>query len=344
MKTIILTMALGMLVACQSKQNVEDFNANSDSMMTEVDLAKPKLESIEFLAPQEKMEETEPEGVPAIPPPPAPIGKPASKSNHQKPVERQIIKNARLSFQVNNLNASSKRIEQIVKNFDGIIVLSEETHQDNELRQSLDVRVPAIKLDSFLVLLLKESIYTERKSISVEDVTKQYVDLNARIRSKLVTENKYLELLKKAQNIKDVLTIEEQLSTMREEIEVKQSELIALKNDVAMSTIWDRVKGDFIRLAIRKGQRIPRCIPFLPAPFSMFSRISHWICSWGFNLDFPRRPPNTIPLWMGLKRNCKFPRPRQRLAESPTTAHFSIFLHRHATCERSTTACAISSR
>ena len=70
MKTIIFTMALGMLVACQSKQNVEDFNANSDSMMTEVDLAKPKLESIEFLAPQEKMEETEPEGVPAIPPPP----------------------------------------------------------------------------------------------------------------------------------------------------------------------------------------------------------------------------------------------------------------------------------
>lgn len=238
MKTIILTMALGMLVACQSKQNVEDFNANSDSMMTEVDLAKPKLESIEYIEPQVKMEETEPENVPAIPPPPAPIGKPASKSNHQKPIERQIIKNARLSFQVNNLNASSKRIEQIVKNFDGIIVLSEETHQDNELRQSLDVRVPAIKLDSFLVLLLKESIYTERKSISVEDVTKQYVDLNARIRSKLATENKYLELLKKAQNIKDVLTIEEQLSTMREEIEVKQSELIALKNDVAMSTVW----------------------------------------------------------------------------------------------------------
>ena len=99
------------------------------------------------------------------------------------------------------------------------------------------VRVPATRLDTFLVALLKESIFTERKTITAEDVTKRYVDLEARIKAKKITEEKYLEILKKARNVEEVLKVEEQLGLMREEIETREAELRELKNDVAMSTV-----------------------------------------------------------------------------------------------------------
>lgn len=152
-------------------------------------------------------------------------------------IERKIIRNANISFQVADVANSARRIEIAVKKFNGFVKSSEETRNGNDLRHNITVRVPALQLDTFLVVLLKESIYTESKTITAEDVTKQYVDLEARIKAKKITEEKYLEILKKARNVEEVLKVEEQLGMMREEIESREAELRELKNDVAMSTV-----------------------------------------------------------------------------------------------------------
>ena len=224
MKLPLIFCLLFCLMACQAKQESQEF-AIQAMQVTSLDAApdipvdpnEPPLPPIEPTKPQQ--------------------GAKGTSQKTAKPIERKIIRNANVNFQVEAIGPSAKRIEAAVNVFNGIITSSTESRRGNDLRHHLTVRVPATQLDTFLVVLLKESIFTERKTITAEDVTKRYVDLEARIKAKKITEEKYLEILKKARNVEEVLKVEEQLGLMREEIETREAELRELKNDVAMSTV-----------------------------------------------------------------------------------------------------------
>lgn len=162
----------------------------------------------------------------------------ASQQLFESPTpDRKIIRNATLDFRVKNVGDSSKKIGELVKKNSGRITSNIETRSNDRLYVRLSIQVPEEKLDTFLTALLKESIYTENKSIETEDVTKQFVDLNARIKSKKATEEKYRELLQKARNVEEVLKVEEQLRIMREEIEVQEAIFKELKENIALSRV-----------------------------------------------------------------------------------------------------------
>ncbi|MFN4145329.1 MAG: DUF4349 domain-containing protein [Runella sp.] len=234
MKTyLVLTLLL--MSACQAKQEFDT---------TKVDMMR--------LPPPEAMPKTaepmfEPEIMPDIPMPPQKPQQPKEEATLPPPTERQIIRNASVRFQVKNVGEASKKVERLVKSLGGIITHAEELRQYSELRHDLSIKIPAVRLDTFLVMMLKESIYTESKSITAEDVTKRYIDLTARIKAQKATEEKYLEILKKARNVEEVLKVEEQLAKMREEIEAREAQLRELKYDVAMSSVqaslYERIEG-----------------------------------------------------------------------------------------------------
>lgn len=173
-------------------------------------------------------QEAEPDPEPDEPQPPAPPS---------PGVSRQIIRNATIRFRVAAYRPSEGRITALVRRYSGQIASSTESRAGDALSNDMVLRIPAGRLDPFLTDLLKESIYTQTKTLTAEDVTKQYVDTEARIRSKKATETRYLQLLSRARNVAEVMAVEEQLRQMREEIEVRQAELRDLKNDVAFSTV-----------------------------------------------------------------------------------------------------------
>ncbi|MBD2754464.1 DUF4349 domain-containing protein [Spirosoma validum] len=152
-------------------------------------------------------------------------------------INQKIIRNARVRIRVDDFKASGQAIEQAVHQQGGQITNSNETKTDNTIENALTIRVPANQFDALLTAVVNESIYTDIKTITVDDVTRQYVDVEARIRSKKVVEETYLNLLKQARSVEDVLKIEEQLGQIREEREVQEAELRQLKDNVALSTI-----------------------------------------------------------------------------------------------------------
>ena len=77
----------------------------------------------------------------------------------------------------------------------------------------------------------------ENKEISSQNVTEEYIDIDARLKAKKVLEAHYLELLKKANKVSEMLEIEAQLSAIREEIEAKQGQLRYMQSQIAMSTL-----------------------------------------------------------------------------------------------------------
>lgn len=215
-KTLALACWL-LLAACSKPQPADTTSAGA------LEQASPKLADPDQEAPPPAVEELAPE------------------QSAQPPVavsaNRKIIRNAQLRIRVSDFTASGRAIELAVRQAGGQIANANETKSGNAIENALTIRIPAARLDAFLGQVLKESIFTETKTITAEDVTRRYVDVEARIRSKKVTEETYLRLLKQARNVEDVLKIEEQLGQIREEREVQEAELRQLKDEVALSTV-----------------------------------------------------------------------------------------------------------
>ncbi|MEL7147867.1 MAG: DUF4349 domain-containing protein, partial [Bacteroidota bacterium] len=67
--------------------------------------------------------------------------------------------------------------------------------------------------------------------------TERYYDLKSRIKNKKALEERYLDLLKKARDMKDILQIERSLNEVRTDIERLQGQFNYLSKQVQLSTI-----------------------------------------------------------------------------------------------------------
>lgn len=179
-----------------------------------------------------------------LPPPP-----PASKSEYiQKDqdknldapspkIEQKIIKQASLRFETNDLEETYKQIQTAVKQSQGKVQSDSEGKDYGTLYRNITIRVPSQNFDNFINTISKGVSYFERKEITAEDVTEQYIDLTTRLKNKRKLEERYLQILQKAAKISEILEIEKQISIIREEIEAKEGQLKYLESRVSESTV-----------------------------------------------------------------------------------------------------------
>ena len=155
----------------------------------------------------------------------------------QKPVEQKIIKNGNIKFETNDLGETYNQMITAVKKHKAIIQNDTEGKEYGSIFRRITVRVPSKNFDLFLSDISKGVSYFDNKEISSQDVTEEYIDTDARLKAKKILEARYLELLKKANKVSEMLEIEAQLSAIREEIEAKEGQLRYMQNRVSMSTI-----------------------------------------------------------------------------------------------------------
>jgi len=152
-------------------------------------------------------------------------------------IPQKIIKEASLRFETNDLQDTFDQIQTaIAANKANIQNDSEGKDYDNVYR-NLTVRVPSQNFDSFINAISKGVSYFERKDISSQNVTEQYIDLTTRLKTKRKLEERYLQILQKATKISEILEIEKQISAIREEIEAKEGQLKYLESRVSESTV-----------------------------------------------------------------------------------------------------------
>lgn len=151
--------------------------------------------------------------------------------------EQKIIKTARITYSVDDFAAAKKRVAGIVSKSGGYI-LAETQHGDGtEKRNQLDIKVPAAAFDSCVERLTSGVSRLDEKSINAQDVTAEYVDLDARMKTRVATEQRYLDILKQARTVKEVLEVEAQLKSIREEIEAAKGRLQYMDRQASYSTI-----------------------------------------------------------------------------------------------------------
>lgn len=164
----------------------------------------------------------------AEPPPPPKL---------KEQIEQKIIKEATLRFETDNLENSFSKIQKAATTSKARIINDSEGKDFGTLFRNLTIKVPSQNFDRFINDISKGVSYFEVKNISAEDVTEQYIDLTSRLKTKKKLEERYLEILKKANKVSEILEIEEQISAIREEIESKEGQLKYLESRVSESTV-----------------------------------------------------------------------------------------------------------
>jgi len=152
-------------------------------------------------------------------------------------IEAKIIKEAYLEFETKNLDTTYTSILNFVKQNNGSITNDNASKNYNRSIRTMVVRVPTKGFQNTVDGISKTVDYFDTKQISSKDVTEEFIDLEARLNAKRTLETRYLQLLTKAKNVKEMLEIERELSNIREEIEAKQGRLKYLNNKVSLSTI-----------------------------------------------------------------------------------------------------------
>jgi hypothetical protein len=122
----------------------------------------------------------------------------------------------------------------------GFIANSNVWRDEGHQRASVTVRVPAEKLDQALSQFRGLAVEVESESLDSQDVTEEYVDLQARLKNEQRTEAELLELLdsrSETGKTADILEVHRELGQVRSRIEQIQGRLNYLNNLSSMATV-----------------------------------------------------------------------------------------------------------
>ena len=153
-------------------------------------------------------------------------------------VERKIIYNASISLGVAKLESTRKEIKKLVAGAGGHIQqFTEQRNYGDRLSGRWVVRVPATKFDDFLAAVEDLGV-PQSQHIETSEVTAEFYDIDARLRTKRQVEQEMLEIIKTGEKkVADLVEAQRQLGHVREEIEVMEGRLRQLSDLVALSTV-----------------------------------------------------------------------------------------------------------
>ena len=162
-------------------------------------------------------------------------GGPASGEGNAAPIEQRIIKTGEVSVEVADVPAAVGRIRAFVLELGGYVGGSQAGSGDQGA--TLTLRVPAARFDEALGRLRDLDGEVVAEATRESDVTRQIIDLGARIANLEASEASYRVLLERAERIEDVLAVQSRLDGVRGEIEQLEAQLQEIEGDADLSTL-----------------------------------------------------------------------------------------------------------
>lgn len=149
-----------------------------------------------------------------------------------------LIKKAELRFQVKDLKSSKEEIDKVIRKYSAFISSSDLKYNNPILEEQLSIRVLSIAFEPLLKEIEQQATYVNFRKVTSDDVSKEFVDLESRLKSKREMEARYAEIVrKKASSTDDLLKAEYEIGKLHEEIEAVVSRINFLRDQVRYSTI-----------------------------------------------------------------------------------------------------------
>jgi hypothetical protein len=167
--------------------------------------------------------------------------------------ERLVIRSANLSVIVSDPAKSLKDISRMATEMGGFVVsshVSQRTFTEANViadEGSITIRVPSEKLDEALERIRTGAMEVQNESISGQDVTDEFTDLQSRLRYQQAAEEQLLAIMSEARengNTEDVLAVLSRLNQVGQEIEVLKGRIQYLSESARLSSIFVQLTPD----------------------------------------------------------------------------------------------------
>jgi hypothetical protein len=223
---LVASIALTLITACNDKQQTEQKAA--DVALVATNEKSPSYGVVDTAAPA-----------------PPDINKNETPKQTRTPSpaqnidwDKKIIRNATLIIEAKSNKSFNDLVHEQVKRAGGYVSEEEQTKSDYKIENVATIKVPVDQFDNLvksLTSIKDENIITQK--VTSQDVTGEVIDARARTEAKRQIRLRYLDLLKQAKNMEDILKVQEEINNIQEEIEAGAGRVSYLTHAAAYSTI-----------------------------------------------------------------------------------------------------------
>lgn len=153
------------------------------------------------------------------------------------PFNRQIIRNAQVEMECVDFTSFSAQLYGVVKSNGAWLDSEQETQSDYRRQNVMTIKVPVAKFEALMQAITSLKGEVREKKTNSEDVTNAIVDVQGRLEAKRQARARYMELLKQANKMEDILQVQEQINLITEEIESATYNIKNMQAQAAVSTI-----------------------------------------------------------------------------------------------------------
>jgi hypothetical protein len=164
-------------------------------------------------------------------------------------MERKIIRDADLTMEVPSTTETQRRVSSIAESHGGFIVTSEAKQREasEPAKRTLDIklvlRVPSSHFEATLNEIEGLATNLTHRNVTGQDVTEEFIDLEARLKTQKALELQFLEIIRQANKVADALEVQRQIADVRTEIEKLEGRRRFLESRTNLSTITVNIQS-----------------------------------------------------------------------------------------------------
>lgn len=173
--------------------------------------------------------------------------------------DRMVVQESNLSLVVKDVRESSDKAIEHAKSIGGYMVSSSLSQPEEAPYAYIVLRIPADELKSAVDYFRSLSIKVSSENLLGTDVTDQYTDLDARLKTLNQTKAKFEEILNKAVAVQDILTVQRELVNLQSQIDSVKGRQLYLEKTAELAKISLHLSTDEFSLPYAPAE------PFRPA-------------------------------------------------------------------------------
>ena len=155
--------------------------------------------------------------------------------------QRMVIQTANIVARVRDVQVAVAEARRLAESYGGYVVSLNTWAVGDSIQASVTIRVPAASFDQLLAQVSALADKVDSSSITGQDVTEEYFDIEARLRALKATEEQLTLLLadvrERMKTAEDILAVYRELQNIQSQIEQLQGRKQFLESQVALSTV-----------------------------------------------------------------------------------------------------------
>src|SRR5256712_11508262 len=202
--------------------------------------------------------------------------------------DRNLILTAKIDMRSKDPWATSDRAQAIASGLGGDVLNLSQSGNADTRSASLTIRVPSSRFGEAVQALKSLEGEIQTSGVSAQDVTDQFVDLQARLTAKQAEDQRYLAILNRASTIDEILKVDASLGNVRTQIEQLTAQINSIKHRTDFSTIsmsistLSALPGDTTTKVWDPAKTVGRALAALGAMMQVFADALIWLIVFGW--------------------------------------------------------------